>query len=65
MNELSADVSRSKDVLLVESDPADADRVIEATDERKATFHVVPDSDGALDFLYERGEYADAPPVTI
>ncbi|MGP4000160.1 response regulator [Streptomyces sp. 8N706] len=51
------------EVLLVEDDPGDELMTREAFADNKIgnTLHVVRDGLEALDFLYQRGEYADAP----
>jgi len=51
------------DILLVEDNPGDVRLTREAfADGRIAnTLHVTTDGHEALDFLYQRGEYADAP----
>ena len=51
------------DVLLVESDPDAASPLIDSFKRTDATetVHVVTDGDEALDFLYQRGDYADVP----
>ncbi|ARF76658.1 response regulator [Kitasatospora albolonga] len=51
------------EVLLVEDDPGDELMTREAFEDNKIrnTLHVVRDGQEALDFLYRRGEYADAP----
>ncbi|MER5973833.1 response regulator [Streptomyces sp. NPDC002055] len=51
------------EVLLVEDDPGDELMTREAFEDNKIgnTLHVVRDGLEALDFLYRRGEYADAP----
>lgn len=51
------------DVLFVESSPDDAEPFIEAfeTTEYTESVHVVTDGDAALEFLQQRGDYADAP----
>ena len=50
------------DVLLVEDDPGDELMTREAFEFNKVgnTLHVVRDGEQALDFLYRRGEFADA-----
>ena len=50
------------DVLLVEDDPGDVLMTQEAFEFNKVgnTLHVVRDGEQALDFLYRRGEFADA-----
>lgn len=51
------------DVLLVEDDPGDELITREAFEHNKInnTLHVAHDGQEGLDFLYQRGEYADAP----
>jgi len=51
------------DILLVEDNPGDVRLTQEAFEEGKIhnELHVVKDGVAALDFLYQRGEYADAP----
>lgn len=51
------------DVLLVEDNPGDAHLTQEAFDEGSITntLHTVSDGVKALDFLYQRGDYTDAP----
>ena len=51
------------DVLLVEDDPGDELMTREAFEDNKIgnTLHVVRDGEEALDFLYRRGNYQDAP----
>lgn len=51
------------EVLLVEDDPGDELMTREAFEDNKIrnTLHVVRDGQEALDFLYRRGEYTDAP----
>lgn len=51
------------EVLLVEDDPGDELMTREAFEDNKIrnTLHVVRDGEEALDFLYRRGEHADAP----
>jgi CheY-like chemotaxis protein len=50
-------------VLLVEDDPGDELITREAFEENEVrnVLHVVRDGEEALDFLYQRGRYADAP----
>jgi CheY-like chemotaxis protein len=50
-------------VLLVEDDPGDELITREAFEENKVrnALHVVRDGEEALDFLYRRGKYVDAP----
>ncbi|BAG17565.1 MULTISPECIES: response regulator [Streptomyces] len=51
------------EVLLVEDDPGDELMTREAFEDNKIrnTLHVVRDGQEALDFLYRRGQYAEAP----
>ncbi|MEV6450006.1 response regulator [Streptomyces anulatus] len=51
------------EVLLVEDDPGDELMTREAFEDNKIrnTLHVVRDGQEALDFLYRRGEYSEAP----
>ncbi|MFJ8844881.1 response regulator [Streptomyces cyaneofuscatus] len=51
------------EVLLVEDDPGDELMTREAFEDNKIrnTLHVVRDGQEALDFLYRRGQYTDAP----
>ncbi|MEM6645705.1 MAG: response regulator [Bacteroidota bacterium] len=51
------------EILLVEDNPADIRLTQEvlADSKLKNNLHVVKDGAGALDFLYQRHEYADAP----
>ncbi|MFF0286930.1 response regulator [Streptomyces sp. NPDC005262] len=51
------------EVLLVEDDPGDELMTREAFEDNKIrnTLHVARDGQEALDFLYRRGEYGDAP----
>ncbi|MEZ4521769.1 MAG: response regulator [Thermomicrobiales bacterium] len=54
---------RSKIVLLVEDSPSDAFLTTEAIEQCTAepVVHTVRNGEDALDFLYRRGEFADAP----
>ena len=51
------------EILLVEDNPGDVDLTKEALQDAKVRnrLHVVDDGAKAVDFLYKRGEYADAP----
>lgn len=51
------------DILLVEDNPGDARLTQEAFNESSfnTTLHIVADGVNALEFLYQRGDYADAP----
>ncbi|CRK53524.1 Response regulator rcp1 [Rhodococcus sp. RD6.2] len=55
-------VGQAIDVLLVEDDPGDVLMTQEAFEFNKVgnTLHVVRDGEQALDFLYRKGDYADA-----
>jgi CheY-like chemotaxis protein len=55
------------DVLLIEDDPGDELMTREAFEDNKIgnQLHVVRDGEEALDFLYRRGEHADAPKVEL
>jgi CheY-like chemotaxis protein len=55
------------DILLVEDNPGDVRLTREAFEENQIanTLHVVTDGDAALDFLYRRGEYTDAPRINL
>jgi len=50
-------------ILLVEDNPGDVDLTKEALDAAKVAnhLHVVDDGADAVDFLFKRGKYADAP----
>ena len=51
------------DILLVEDDPDHVELILKVLGEDQAldAVHVARDGEEALDFLYRRGEYADAP----
>jgi CheY-like chemotaxis protein len=51
------------DILLVEDNPGDIDLTREALEEAKVSnrLHVVEDGEQALDFVFRRGRFADAP----
>lgn len=55
--------NHSTDLLLVEDNPGDVRLVREAFKDAHLvnTLHVAADGDEALDFIYQRGEYTDAP----
>jgi CheY-like chemotaxis protein len=55
------------EVLLVEDDPGDELMTREAFAENKIgnRLHVARDGEEALDFLYRRGEHADAPKIDL
>ncbi len=56
------DDSRAIDVLLIEDDPGDELITREAFEHNKLknTLHVVHDGEEGLDYLYRRGQFADA-----
>ncbi|MFB6221875.1 MAG: response regulator [Halolamina sp.] len=58
----TGDEKRPVDILLVEDNPGDVRLTQEAfaSGDVETTIHVVQDGVEALDFLYQRGEYADA-----
>ena len=62
MNHNSTDW-RPIEILLIEDNPGDVDLTKEALQDAKVRnhLHVVDDGAKAVDFLYKRGEYADAP----
>lgn len=51
------------EILLVEDNVADADLAFEALSESKIrnTLHVVEDGEEAMDFLFKKGKFVDAP----
>ncbi len=51
------------DILLVEDNPGDIDLTKEALEDAKVAnrLHVVEDGEQALDFIFRRGQYVDAP----
>jgi len=51
------------EILLIEDNPGDTDLVLEALSNNKVKnkVHTVDDGEKALDFLYKRGAYIDAP----
>lgn len=55
------------DILLVESEPDDVSPFIDSFKAADATedVHVVSDGDKALDFIHQRGDYAQAPQPNI
>ncbi|WP_224269563.1 response regulator [Haloprofundus salinisoli] len=59
----SSDAGRPAEILLVEDNPGDVRLTEEAFKEGQIEnkLHVVTDGVEALDFLFKRGEYADAP----
>lgn len=63
MNSSSSTTRRDADILLVEDNPGDARLLKEGFHDASIsnTLHVVTDGDEALDFLYQRAEYANAP----
>jgi chemotaxis family two-component system response regulator Rcp1 len=56
-------ISHSIDILLVEDNPGDVRLTVEALKEDKLqnNLHIVKDGIEAMAFLYQDGEYADAP----
>ncbi|MER6677845.1 response regulator [Streptomyces sp. NPDC000983] len=60
---MTAPAAQPIEVLLVEDDPGDELMTREAFEDNKIgnTLHVVRDGEEALDFLYRRGEYGQAP----
>jgi two-component system response regulator len=58
---------RPIEVLLVEDDPGDELMTREAFEENKIgnRLHVARDGEEALDFLYQRGEHAQAPRIDL
>ena len=65
MNQTSEDV-RPIEILLIEDNPGDVDLTKEALLDAKVhnRLHVVDDGAKAIDFLFKRGDYADAPGPT-
>ncbi|WP_207591980.1 response regulator [Halomontanus rarus] len=63
MNDFDADRREPAEILLVEDNPGDVRLTQEAFEEGRIenTLHVVTDGLEALDFIYQRGEYADVP----
>lgn len=63
MSESSPAADRDSVLLLVEDNPGDVRLVEEVVGDHRSPdeFHVASDGDEALDFLYQRGDYADAP----
>ena len=55
--------SRLIEILLVEDNPGDADLIIEVLEDSKIRnrMFVAEDGEEALNFLYKRGEFSDAP----
>jgi CheY-like chemotaxis protein len=60
-------MAKAVDILLVEDNPGDARLAVEALKESKLhnALHHVKDGVEAMDFLYRRGEHADAPPPDL
>ena len=58
-------LSLTVEVLLVEDDPGDELMTREAFSEIGSRLHVARDGEEALDFLYHRGDHADAPAVDL
>ena len=63
MRDLSSRSGQPVDFLLVEDNPGDARLIKEAFKEARLvnTLHVVADGNEALDFVYQRDEYAGSP----
>ncbi|WP_339103541.1 response regulator [Haloterrigena salinisoli] len=63
----NAGIEDAIDILLVEPNPGDTRLFTENFRDAKLvnTVHAVSDGDAALDFLHQRGEYADASPPDI
>ncbi|WP_306056344.1 response regulator [Natronococcus wangiae] len=63
MTEADADLPDSADILLVEDNPGDVRLMKEGFDASPLdpTVHTVTDGDDALEFLFQRGDYVDAP----
>lgn len=63
MSEPSSRSRQPADLVLVEDNPGDVRLVEEAFKDAHLvnTLHVVTDGDEALDFIYQRDEYTDAP----
>ena len=63
MNRSSSPRGEDADILVVEDNPGDVRLLEEAFHDASLanTLHVVTDGDEALDFVYQREEYADAP----
>ncbi|WP_245404934.1 response regulator [Leptolyngbya sp. Cla-17] len=53
----------SIEILLIEDSPSDANLTMRSLQQAKITntLHWVEEGEAAMDFLYQRGEYADAP----
>lgn len=63
MIEADADLPDSADILLVEDNPGDIRLLKEGFDASPLdpTVHAVTNGDDALDFIFQRGDYVDAP----
>lgn len=63
MTEADADELGTADILLAEDNPGDVHLTKEGIDASSVdtAVHVVTDGDSALDFVFRRGDYADAP----
>ncbi|MCU4743940.1 response regulator [Halobacteria archaeon AArc-m2/3/4] len=63
MNDFDGEPHEPAEILLVEDNPGDVRLTQEAFAEGRIenTLHVVTDGLEALDFIYQRGEYTDAP----
>lgn len=58
-----ANIGRPVEILLVEDNQPDVELTQEALEENKVrnNLHVVTDGEDAMEFLYQRGRYADRP----
>ncbi len=56
-------MKRQAEILMVEDDPADAELTKEAwgDNDYKCNWHVAEDGEAALDFLLQKGKYAESP----
>ncbi len=59
----SKNMVRSVDILLIEDNPGDVDLTRDAFEESKMnnSLYVVEDGEEAIEFLYKKGKYSDAP----
>lgn len=63
MTEVDADLPDTADILIIEDNPGDIRLMKEGFDASSLnpTVHAVTNGDDALDFLFQRGDYIDAP----
>ena len=63
MTDADADLPETADILLIEDNPGDIRLVKEGFDASPLdpTVHAVTNGDDALDFIFQRGDYVDAP----